>query len=916
MNFISPGSLPYKKVDYTAHFWITLPDKTRLAASLWLPVTSEKRPVPALLEYNANCKAHASLATDESNHPYLAGHGYACIRVDMRGIGNSDGIPTDKLDPLHIDDAVAVIEWISKQPWCSGAVGMFGLGEGATTALRVAARRPAALNAIVSICGTDDPYLDGTDYKGGVLIPESALHKADVRAADPLIVIDQWQENWVKRLEGAAAFIHESMKHPNRDDYWQQASLMDTPEAINIPILLFSGWYDPHVNATLRMANTFSAPLKCVIGPWSTQLPHLSSVGPNIGLLQEMRTWFDSFLKNEGLSAATLPKFRFYMMDSFNPFPYVNHRSGTWYEDTCWPPEDHINDLFYIHGKTLSYEIPPNTDNIIIPSDASSGIDQGEYDNPYAGHQFAHEQVEEEQQYLPGFVGDDRVTEKDVLVTVKRSFYSDTPELEDDYVITGAPIFECSFTSSEPQAQLHVRLCDVSSSGVSRLITYGVMNLNHSEDHEYSEALRPDVVYRAKVILNATAYTIPAGNRLRIALSTRSTPIFLPSPIPSIVTIIPRVSTLTVPNTVVSLEPLNTPFQDAKATLSQGLNTVIKPKFKYDRYDDQSEYEYVFIKKFNHGQFKNEDNSLVTGHEDSIEVTCAKAQTYFETRGRGTDLVYRKGKNACASHETTITGLPDRLCLRTEISATLNVQPLYNRIWKIFLNRELPEPYGKEATAYINYMKRLCQVVGIKVRIHREHESITRTLHGHQQEVIAYFDPDAPGGPIFAYANQASFSVWFPMVVKEFQSVEQWLESFPPTHCNKEYNLISRWLDYKLDMNKKTLHWAINSYRLIEADAGRRALEAIERYHLPIDARAFAKYTNSYLYMYQYIERYRQLPSERREPFTIALIMDKMPDHICESYDTVDEEIMALYVEAFPPVGERIRAPKQSCTIM
>ena len=134
--------------------WIPLPDGCRLAARIWLPDDAEDDPVPAILEYLPYRKRDGTAERDALTHPYFAGHGYACVRVDMRGSGESDGLLRDEYLAEEQDDALAVIDWIAARPWCSGAVGMIGISWGGFNGLQVAARRPAALKAIVTICST------------------------------------------------------------------------------------------------------------------------------------------------------------------------------------------------------------------------------------------------------------------------------------------------------------------------------------------------------------------------------------------------------------------------------------------------------------------------------------------------------------------------------------------------------------------------------------------------------------------------------------------------------------------------------------------------------------------------------------------------------------------------------------------
>ena len=125
------------KVKEVENFWIPLSDGVKLAARMWIPVDAEKKPVPAVLEYIPYRKRDGTIVRDALTHPYLAGHGYAAIRVDMRGNGDSDGVMLDEYAKQEQDDALEVIAWIARQKWCTGKVGMFGISWGGFNALQI-----------------------------------------------------------------------------------------------------------------------------------------------------------------------------------------------------------------------------------------------------------------------------------------------------------------------------------------------------------------------------------------------------------------------------------------------------------------------------------------------------------------------------------------------------------------------------------------------------------------------------------------------------------------------------------------------------------------------------------------------------------------------------------------------------------
>src|SRR5688572_2060707 len=122
------------------HTWVRMRDGCRLSARIWMPDDALQTPVPAILEYIPYRKSDVTAPLDAVMSPYLAGAGYASVRVDVRGSGDSEGILLDEYHEQELDDGVEVIEWIARQPWCSGAIGMQGLSWGGFNALQIAAR--------------------------------------------------------------------------------------------------------------------------------------------------------------------------------------------------------------------------------------------------------------------------------------------------------------------------------------------------------------------------------------------------------------------------------------------------------------------------------------------------------------------------------------------------------------------------------------------------------------------------------------------------------------------------------------------------------------------------------------------------------------------------------------------------------
>ncbi len=218
---------------------IPMPDGCRLSARVWLPEDATANPVPAVLEYIPYRKRDGTTPRDEMMHPYVAGHGYACVRVDMRGNGDSQGLMDDEYSQQEMDDAVAVIDWLSRQPWCSGSVGMMGKSWGGFNCLQAAWNGHPALKAVVSVCSTTDRFADDIHFKGGCLLGENfgwgaVMLSYSSRPADPLLRND-WRDDWLRRLEAQPWMAPVWAAHQTRDAYWKHGSVGRTGRATQCP---------------------------------------------------------------------------------------------------------------------------------------------------------------------------------------------------------------------------------------------------------------------------------------------------------------------------------------------------------------------------------------------------------------------------------------------------------------------------------------------------------------------------------------------------------------------------------------------------------------------------------------------------------------------------------------------------------
>ena len=159
--------MPHNRYSTLENVAILLQDGVRLYARIWLPTEAQQTPVPAVLEFLPYRRRDGTAARDESTYPAFAESGYAGVRVDIRGHGDSQGLIEDEYSSRELADAVEVIGWIADQPWCTGSVGMMGISWGGFNSLQVAALHPPALKTVISLSTSTDRYNDDIHYKNG-----------------------------------------------------------------------------------------------------------------------------------------------------------------------------------------------------------------------------------------------------------------------------------------------------------------------------------------------------------------------------------------------------------------------------------------------------------------------------------------------------------------------------------------------------------------------------------------------------------------------------------------------------------------------------------------------------------------------------------------------------------------------------
>lgn len=518
-----------RKVVENPDLGIEMSDGCLLSARVWLPADAEDKPVPVIVEHLPYRKRDGTTARDSLTHPYLAGHGYACIRVDMRGNGDSEGLMEDEYSEQELTDACEVIAWAASQPWSNGRVGMMGISWGGFNSLQVAAKRPPALKAIITLCSTDDRYADDIHYKGGLLLNENMGWGATMlsyssRPPDPAIVGDNWRDMWTERLENEPFLPAVWLAHQTRDAYWRRGSVNEDIGAIQAAVLAVGGWGDGYKNAVSRLVSTVQSPVKGIVGPWIHKYPHFAVPKPAIGFLQEALRWWDRWLKDEPTGVENDPAMRQYLMDSVPPRDWYEERPGRWIADRQWPSPDIAKIDFSLSDGGTLIEGPASLAPVDVNTPQDCGMDGGEYCAIWLG---------------PEMPGDQRRDDN-------KSLCFDSAPLERQIDIVGAPVIRLTVASDQTRALIAVRLCDVAPDGASTRITYGVLNLCQRDSHEFPQDLVPGEEMEVTLQLDDIAYSVPEGHRLRVAVSSTYWPLVWPSPVAATLTL--TAGTLTIPS--------------------------------------------------------------------------------------------------------------------------------------------------------------------------------------------------------------------------------------------------------------------------------------------------------------------------------------------------------------------------------
>ncbi len=457
------------------------------------------------------------------NHQAFVEHGYAVVVQDVRGRYESEGT----FDPLsqEPDDGDDTLNWIAKQPWSNGKVGMTGGSYLGIVQWKVALLNNPHLKAIFPWVSGDDDYRDRFYSTGGSVKLGHRLLWVEENLKLPNYEPPDFQK-YVRTLPlrrtdvvvtgHQVPLLQKVLDHPDYDAFWQSISVKKQLKNIKIPVFSVGGWYDNYVESDLDAYNTLrktSSVDRILIGPWphnvNTVIPG-SDFGPTSQILfrKIQIEWFDQWLKDKDVKLLSNPPVRIFVMGT-----------NQWRDEMEWPPLGARPTKFFLDSG--GHANSSAGDGILAAEPSRKALpDTFVFDphNPvptFGGSVCCNPKI------FPWGPMDQRQVERrnDVLV------YSTAP-LKDDTEVTGPIEVTLWAASSAADTDFTAKLVDVSATGMAKNLTDGLLRARYRKSLSKPELMTPGEMYEFKIDVGVTSNVFLKGHRIRVEISSSNFPRF------------------------------------------------------------------------------------------------------------------------------------------------------------------------------------------------------------------------------------------------------------------------------------------------------------------------------------------------------------------------------------------------------
>jgi putative CocE/NonD family hydrolase len=494
------------EVEVKAGVRIAMRDGVKLATDLYMPAGAAKAPVILI-------RTPYKKEMEELRGRFYARRGYVVAVQDVRGRFSSEGV----WEPLvhEAKDGYDAIEWLARQPWCTGKVGMIGASYLGWVQWMAASTHPPHLAALIPNVSPPDPFRNFPFDYGipGLVITLKWADMVQTNATGELsgATIGKLRQKdygeLVKHLPltgldksvlGAdSAYWQLWMRHSVPDRYWADTMFLEKLKDVRLPVFHQSGWFDGDGIGSklnyLKMAEYGHANQKLTIGPWghddtATRLSQKRDFGGEaaIDLQADYLRWFDRWLKGIDNGIEREPLVSLFVMGP-----------NKWVHGAAYPlTKTRFEKLYLSGGGKLTFQQP-------------------------AGEQRADHYTYDPGNPTPDVRGDD--TRKDLLV------YTTAP-FEKPYTMAGPVSAVLYAASSARDTDWFVHMFDVDEKGGLTPLwsngSQGHIRARYRNSLTKAELLKPGETYKYSLDLWHTGVTIPTGHRLRVEVSSASFPGF------------------------------------------------------------------------------------------------------------------------------------------------------------------------------------------------------------------------------------------------------------------------------------------------------------------------------------------------------------------------------------------------------
>jgi predicted acyl esterase len=483
--------------------WIPMKDGVRLAVTLYMPDGAKPgEKFPAILEYHPYRKDDAMAAGDYSLYSYFTRRGYVCARVDIRGFGTSEGLPTNReYSEQEQADGLQIITWLAHQSWSNGSVGMMGISWSGFNSLQMAMLHPPELKAILAAAATDELFHD------------------DIHFIDGMVHIDEFELNMdmAPGMTGAPDYTLEErvlgtrfdappwsllyLKHQRDGPFWRGP--VRPLSEITIPSFLIGGMMDGYRDSIPAMLEQTKAPIKAIVGPWNHSYPSDGDFGPQFEWRAEAVRWWDYWLKGRDTGVLQDPKLVVYMRHWYPPDMNLETIPGEWRREDTWPPHDAKNTILFLQGNHALTNSPAEPATHQLAYVPSVGVEGGFWWG----------------ELLP-----------DVRPMDAFSLVYESAPLEEDLAILGRPHALLQASASAPLANWFARLSDVAPDGSVTQITGAGISGAQRDSMTEPRDLEPGKTYALDISMHLASWVFPKGHRIRVSISNALWPMILPTP--------------------------------------------------------------------------------------------------------------------------------------------------------------------------------------------------------------------------------------------------------------------------------------------------------------------------------------------------------------------------------------------------